>query len=338
VYFEQWDAWVDRCVTLGKELARERGYDLVASSGPPHFAHVAAREIAAASGLPLMIDLRDPWMSDDVEPMTMRGRYWRHRTAVMERATVRRADVVIANTDSSRDLLRERYPDRAARIITVRNGSDGALVAGEASDTFTLAYAGDLYGGRDPDTLFAAVATVVRQHRLSASDLRVEILGGTTYLGTPIAQIAQRHGIVDFVTARERVPRPEALALLRRSQMLVLLPQQHCHSVPAKTFEYVQHPAWLLVFAEPGTATHELLEHSGADCVTPGDEVGAAARIAERYAAFRRGDRPAPLNADGRFDRSHQADILVRVLDELVPPGAAPGDGSIVEGLRAAAS
>ena len=42
-------------------LASRDAYDVVASSGPPHMAHEAARLTSSRGGRPLVIDLRDPW-------------------------------------------------------------------------------------------------------------------------------------------------------------------------------------------------------------------------------------------------------------------------------------
>ncbi len=99
--------------------------------------------------------------------------------------------------------------------------------------------------------------------------------------------------------------------------MVVLLPQQHVHSIPGKVFEYVQLAAWPLIIADAGTATEMLLRDTGADVLAPDDVDGVARAIETRYRAFRAGERPTPLNADGRYDRTRQTSLLLDALEHL---------------------
>jgi hypothetical protein len=100
--------------------------------------------------------------------------------------------------------------------------------------------------------------------------------------------------------------------------MVVLLPQIHVHSVPAKVFEYVQRPVWMLVLSEPSTAIAELLGDTRADIVSPDDVEGIAAAITRRLRETHSGGRPQPLNSDGRFSRDRQARYFFRELDRVV--------------------
>ncbi len=318
VFFAQWNNWASRAAEVGTALAREVSYDAIVSSGPPHFAHDAARQIAASARRPLVIDLRDPWFSDDVEPPGMRGSTWRDLTAADERRAVEAAALVVVNTDSCRALMVERYPERATRILTVMNGADADVKpAGALGPGFIISHTGSLYSGRDPRILFRAVATVVERLALTPGDLHIHFMGDDVYEGRPLQALAAECGVAEFTVVESRRPRAEALALIQSSAMVVLLPQQHLHSVPGKVFEYVQLAAWPLVIADAGSATEMLLRDSGADVLAPDDVDGLAGAIERRYRAFRDGVRPTPLNADGRFDRERQTTRLLDALDHL---------------------
>ena len=318
VFFAQWNDWASRAAALGASLAQDVAYDAILSSGPPHFAHDAARLIAEASGRPLVIDLRDPWFSDDVEPPAMRGATWRALTAADERRAVDAASLVVVNTDSCRALMVDRYPARASHIITIMNGADADVQpAGALGETFVISHTGSLYSGRDPRILFRAVATVVQRLALAPSDLHIHFMGDDVYEGQPLESLAADCGVGDFTVVESRRPRAEALALIQSSAMVVLLPQQHLHSIPGKVFEYVQLAAWPLVIADAGTATELLLRDTGADVLAPHDVEGVAGAIERRYLAFRAGERPTPINADGRFDRARQTSLLLDALDTL---------------------
>lgn len=318
VQFAQWNDWAARAAATGIAIARTTRYDVIASSGPPHAAHEAARRVAASTGRPLVIDLRDPWLSDDVEPPELRGPHWRAVTASDEARAVRQAALVVVNTDSCRQLMVDRYPALRDRFLTVMNGADPDVGAPATPGTeFIISHTGSLYSGRDPRILFRAVAAVVQRLRLQPGDLRIHFMGDEVYEGRSLEALAAECGVEPFTVCEGRRPRAAALELIRASAMVVLLPQQHVHSIPGKVFEYVQLPAWPLVLADPGSATELLLRDTGADVLSPTDLEGVADAIARRYCAFRRGERPAPLNADGRFDRDRQTARLLDALDAL---------------------
>jgi hypothetical protein len=99
--------------------------------------------------------------------------------------------------------------------------------------------------------------------------------------------------------------------------MLVSLPLRTVMTLPAKLFEYTRFDAWLLVLAEPGSATADLLRGTDADVVEPDDDAAIARVIRRRYDEFRAGGRPHALNRDGRFDRARQSRRLFELLDRV---------------------
>lgn len=286
----------------------------VVSSGPPHMAHEAARRIARASGIPFIMDMRDPWYSEEVVPEFLHRADWLRSAEWYERRCVEQARLVIANTEPAAEALRARYPQ--SRILTVMNGADDeVLPRTKRGPRFRIAFAGTLYVGRDPRTLFEAVRRAVRRLNLTPAALEVAFMGSEAYGGTPIVDLAAESGIADFFTFEPPGSRAAALEFLASAAMLVNLPQHVRLAIPAKIFEYVRFNAWLLALAEPGSATEALLRNTGADLVEPEDVDGIAAVIHSRFEAYRRGDRPRALNADGRFDRQRQAGILFDALD-----------------------
>ena len=316
--FRKGDAWTRRAVRRGVMLARETRYDCVVSSGPPHMAHEAARQIAALHGIPFVMDMRDPWCDVDAMPPDYSSARWLQLAGTYEARCVRAAALVVANTSAAEQALRRRYPDLADRFITVMNGADeDPLPNAPPGERFIIAFAGTLYVGRDPGNLFRGIARAIDAERLTPAELSVEFMGSEGYGNIPLTERARAAGIDAFFTAHGTRPRSEALAFLARASMLVNLPQDVRLAVPAKLFEYVRFPAWLLVLTEPGTATDMLFAGTEADVVGP-DDVDAIARVVRRhYHAFRRDGRPAPLNASGSFDRRVQAAKLLDALDRV---------------------
>jgi glycosyltransferase involved in cell wall biosynthesis len=318
-HYHGWQRWARRAARVALDLARDADYACVVSSGPPHMAHEAARRIASAISRPLILDFRDPWTSAEAEPPDMGGEAWRTLSHRYERACVSTASLITVNTESAGRYMRALYPEHAHRVITVRNGADPIPAPPPfPAKPFTISYTGALYGGRRPKALFRALRLIVERDRLSRDDIHLHFMGVEEPQRVPVQELAREEGIESIFTCETRRPRAEANALLDRSAMLVLLPQTWVHSVPAKLFEYVQRPAWLLVLSEPGTAMAELLGDTTADIIPPDDVEAIAAAITRRLHEARSGVRPQPLNADGRFSREKQATLFFEELDRVV--------------------
>lgn len=326
-HYRQWRRWAAQAARYGIALSKATEYECVISSGPPHMAHEAARQISQSASIKLITDFRDPWTSDDVAPPSVNSVTWQTLSERYELRALRASTLIVANTASSARFMTAKYPSLSRRIITVMNGADPqpGSPANPAS-RFTIAYAGSLYGGRYPQPLFRAVRRVVERYGLTSDDLVVHFIGVDAPQREPLMQMASREGIEPFFICETWRPRSEAMALLDRASVLVLLPQIHVHSVPAKLFEYMQRNVWVLVLSEAGTAVAELLQGTTADVVGPDDVDAIAEIIARRFDESRRGVRPVPLNADGRFSREHQTDLLFREI-ERVTGSTAKGAG-----------
>jgi glycosyltransferase involved in cell wall biosynthesis len=318
-HYRQWRRWAGRAARYGIALAQTTKYECVISSGPPHMAHEAARRIAAETGIPLITDFRDPWTSDDVTPSDLDGEAWRALSNRYERMALEASALIVSNTPSAARFTKAKYPDLAGKVITTMNGADADPQSATGPSTrFTITYAGSLYGGRYPQPLLRAVRRLVERRELKSEDLVVHFIGVEDSQREPLLQMAAQEGLESFFICETRRPRYEAMALLDRSSVLVLLPQVHIHSIPAKLFEYVQRPVWVLVLSEPGTAVAELLEGTAAEVVPPTDVDAIAEGLGRHFDEFRAGRKPIPLNADGRFSRERQAEVFFSELERVI--------------------
>jgi glycosyltransferase involved in cell wall biosynthesis len=187
-----------------------------------------------------------------------------------------------------------------------------------------------IYLGRNPRSLFRAAARVARETGAKPEDFGVEFLGDESCDGIPLTTIAAEEGLGPYFRSFPFRPRREAMSFLAQASVLVSLPLRTIMTLPAKLFEYIRFNAWLLVLADSGSATAELLADTGADVVRPDDvdEIARALRV--RYDEFRRGIRPSAINHDGRFDRATQAAHFYDGLDAVVAPASRAGANASV--------
>lgn len=322
------EAWARHAAAMGLSILKPGVHRAVVSSGPPHMAHEAARQVAAVARLPLVVDMRDPWSLLPMLHETIASYWWYRQARRYERRVLANAAIVIANTDHARAGLAAVYPEARERMITVLNGTDSYPVPpSRRGGRFTIGFAGTVYLDQDVRNLLRASAEVIRGLSLTPADFGVDFIGDFGKPGeSPIAAIAREAGIGDYVSVGPRRPHGEALEFLAQATMLVVFVGFGSEFIPAKTFEYMRFDAWLLTLTEPGSATEQLLSGTDADIVAPADVPGIAAAIRRRYEMHRQGVSPTRIARDDRFSRARQAEILLDAIDRVsaqAPPRGA---------------
>lgn len=312
--------WARRAARSAERIAAIASHEVIVTCGPPHMAHEAGRRISLRTGLPLVMDLRDPWSLPRRLPRDVDSPLWFALARRHERRCVEAASLVVLNTEPVREAMARLYPSRADRFLTVMNGHDDEpLPPPRFGERFVVAYAGGIYLDRDPRPLFRAAAQVVSEFRLDPEAFGIELMGDVeTFRGLPLGTIATEEGVEPYVRTHAPRPREEMLRFLAGAQALVSLPQDSPYAVPSKIFEYMRFPAWLLILAPPGSATAGLLEPTSAEVVDPADVERIASALRCWYRAYENGEKPLPVAFDGAFDRRTQAKRLFDALDDVV--------------------
>lgn len=312
--------WAMHASALARHVFASGSHDAIISSGPPHMAHEGARRVSRQTGLPFVMDMRDPWSlvqrvpEQIASPITLYVARWHERRAVEQ------ASLVVTNTDAARSAMVHLYPNARGRILTVMNGFDEELLPRtQHGRQFIIAYAGTVYGDRDPSGLFSGARQVIDDLSLSPSQFVLDFIGGE-YVSAPLTEMARAEGIEAFVRIGGVRPRAQALEFLAKATMLVILPQDSDMAIPAKVFEYVRFEAWLLALAERGSATELLLRNTTADVVSSGDISGIASIIRKRYTQYAAGTRPCRIAVDARLSRRSQAQLLLDAVEHCVRP------------------
>jgi hypothetical protein len=304
---------------VAERLAQSAPYTALVTCGPPHTVHLAGHRLRRTLRLPFVMDMRDPWslverLADPIDCAAWRLLARRH-----ERRLAPSAQLIVTNTEASRDAMRHRYPALASKIVTVMNGFDEEPVPKRRKDgRFVITYAGTIYLDRDPRPLFAAAARVIRSHRLEPRDFGIRLVGTVaTFADTTIAALVQDAGLDGYVEIEGQRSRRDLWDVLAHATVLVSLPQDSHLAIPSKVFEYMQFSAWILAMAEPDSATGRLLEGTAAAVVGSGEVDAIAARLSDWYQRHRRGEDPPRLADDARFSRRHQARVLFEHLERV---------------------
>jgi glycosyltransferase involved in cell wall biosynthesis len=176
-----------------------------------------------------------------------------------------------------RATMMQRHPDMlAGKVVHLPNGIDLEQIPDDCVEKYgplTITYAGTLYFDRTPEPLFQAFGELMSEGSAQAGDFRIKLVGNCRSIGgADTMEVARRYGIESAVEFSGRVPRAEAIRIMRRSHLLlVLAPPNHDLVLPAKIFDYLGSGSKLLALAGHG-ATADLMRETGAGmCVAPND-------------------------------------------------------------------
>ena len=151
---------------------------LSSTSGPPHFTHHIGYHLHRWTGLPWLADFRDPWVAGDQSPVT-----WKvsSRSAGDELRVMREANAIILNAPNACNLLRQAYPEHAAKMTTITNGYDPESfelnpIPPLSGPTIEVVHTGVVYANRSPQPFLEAIR-LLDSATLAGRNLRLRFIG-----------------------------------------------------------------------------------------------------------------------------------------------------------------
>lgn len=281
---DRWIGWLPFAVREGKQILNRHPIDLIYSSGPPWTNHLVAHRLSQATGTAWVADFRDPWLGNNFRPQRQGDTWVGRRHQLLEKRVIESADVVVVNTGRAFESVVDRYPDlRPGKICVIPNGYDPAdfaesnnedsaqAVSSDQKRPMKLVHAGAFYGKRNVDSLIMAVGELIRDKQISASDLRIDLIGARRANRIHESDLVKANGIEEIVSVLPSVPHEECVEELRNADVLLLVQTDAPLCVPGKVFEYIAIGRPILTLSGAG-ATADLVQHEKlGPCVDPRD-------------------------------------------------------------------
>ena len=329
--------WVKHAVQVGKQALERYPVDLIFSSSGPVSNHLVARALKRQTKLPWVADFRDPW-TENMHRTTIRWRLWLEKR--MEKSVFLEADAITTVTQSFAHDFKRLYPERDVQVIY--NGFDPedftALKGSPPAAPLTLAYTGILYGKRHPRYFFQAIRRLIDDGTIDENTLRLEVAGILDYPGHHENHDAiVSLGLEKVVIHHGFLPHHQALALLKRSHVLVIFGDQDQTAgryIPGKLFEYMAIGRPILGLLKSGEAS-ALIQRLGLGFHADPESVEAIEQaLRDIVTRFRKGEllssewttseRMEPPADKARheallpFRRDEQAKMFYRLFQSLV--------------------
>jgi glycosyltransferase involved in cell wall biosynthesis len=238
--------WSLRAAASAVRLIRQRRIEWVLTSGPPFSTHIIGLVAKLLTGVKWVADFRDPWvdMLPERNPAMVSAASDRLESW-MEWSVVTRADRILTTTERMRSAMTGRYSSLPPeRFVCMPNSVDtDRIQPGDLRckfEVFTITYTGSLYFHRTPEPLFEAVGQLLASDKASRESIRIKLVGQCREVnGRDTLRLAGSYGLDGVVEVIDRVPHCEAVRIMQRSHLLLLLaPERHRLVVPAKIFDY----------------------------------------------------------------------------------------------------
>ncbi len=276
---DQQVGWILPAFTAALRLIRHHRPQILYSSGPPHSSHLAALLVKKLTGLPLVLDFRDPWAHCDWDSDDTALIARIHKR--LESLCVSGADRLILNTESLCHQFRENYPAQLHhKFVAITNGYDPelrrrieTLLADSHADSesngsgeFRLLHAGAVYGERRLEPLVEAIALLnSRGHRI-----RLEQIGRIADKA-PLERAIEQLQATSFVKLTNHRPHDEVMRYMAAADAHVLLQPGTTIQIPGKLFEMMMFGKPIFAFAGPGETTNIIREYDLGTAITTED-------------------------------------------------------------------
>lgn len=314
--------WSAAAVRAGRSFLSQRiNRDItIISSAPPVGTHLVAMRLAASSGHAWIADFRDPINSVAGDAAPLQG----FVAPALEHLILRRADLVLANTDAMRQVWTDRYSGLASKIHVLWNGFDPedaiATYPLPGREFKLLSHVGELYGGRDIRPILRAAARLFESGRLPRKSVVIRQTGAVDPGELPESGLLQAARTEGWLEIRPPVPAREARSIALDSDGLLLIQPHTAVQVPGKLFEYLRMGRPILAYVVRDSPVERILRQAGVPFVSiyPEHSSDEMDRLLLDYIAKLNG-QPASHNQwfEDTFEASRQAgtlDVLIRSL------------------------
>ena len=312
-FIDQYKLWSTiaflRClpvVFLGEQ------FDLIVSSGPPMSPHIAASLLAFISGVPHVVDLRDPWITSGAVASEARIQCLERLQNYGLTRCIRHARAVVTASPGIARAVKAVAAKPDPFVHVVLNGFERELrfPQAQASGQLRLLYAGTLYLNRNPFPLLELVDELIASREIDPTRISLIFVGETaSWGGVSLLAWAKGRCVEAVLTVLEAVPRERLSIMMDSANVLINFAQGQPLQIPAKTFEYLGSGMEMLVLTESDSDTAQVVREAQAGvCLDASRREEAMQIMLDLYHRYAVRQQPYGFDPDTRkpFSRAAQ--------------------------------
>jgi len=238
--------WKRSAVKKGMEVIELENIDAIWATIGPLTSGLIGAELKKRTGIPLLIDYRDPWTLNPYKKLSGR-KLETHRR--LELSMLSQADTVVTTSDYIRDVLIENNYVDSNNVTVITNGYDPELqYINDSTETVNLdpskihiTYTGGFYGDRQPYSFLDGLKLFFDEHPEYRGKIQFNIVGNLDP-ENKIVNYCKRYNFEGLVNTTGLVPYRSAMQYLKESDILLLVNGENDGSgifIPGKLFDYM---------------------------------------------------------------------------------------------------
>jgi hypothetical protein len=322
---DRWASWWLGAIPAGLRLIRRYRPDVIWSTYPIASAHLIGLTLQRLSGIPWIVDQRDPMTDTDYppDPRMRRAHHW------IERKINQHGAGIVYTTPGAIATHRQRFPElEAKRLHLIENAfDDDDFSDAEANLSthrqehacFRLLHSGIVYPSeRDPTALFGALSQLLQRGELNRTNFKLVLRASANE--AQLGALIVRYGVAELVELLPPLPYSAALAEMLEADGLLLLQAANCNAqIPAKLYEYLRAARPILALTDPSGDSAAKLRSVGIDTIAALDsESDIIISLRHFLSLARRGQAPlAGPDAISLNSRAARTIELARLLDQI---------------------
>ena len=281
---DQHVGWIPDAIKIAKRVIKQKKIDCIYASGGPWSCILSGALQKKITGIPLVLDFRDPWISNP--NFVHRPSLIKMIERKMEKFCIRNADRIITNTEELRKDFIQRYPQiNKSNIHTVTNGFEELFAAHKYGNTkkFTLVYAGALYMSRNPEQMLLAIKKIIKDRIIPREQLSVKLVGGISIISSRLTQLLGSQHIQSVVEVIPRVSHHDAIKMQLEADVLILIQLDFPLQIPRKLYEYLSFRKPIVAVTERNGATANIIRKKNLGTIVENDSRSIKRVIVEMY-------------------------------------------------------
>jgi len=336
-------AWIGPTVRAIMQLCDRTRPDVIWATGSPWSSFAVARRVSDRTGIPYVLDFRDPWTMIETEFDARRPSWAKGLDRRILKKLFRTAQGIVLRSATEAECFWRAYYGalEATKIHLIPNGYEGRVdeFISPDGDKCNILYTGTLSDYRY-DTLLQALSSIKKMSPDLASRLHFQFVGEGA---DAVRKAAADVHLSDMISTSGPVSQSEILRLSQKAHAFLLLERAatikgHELLAGAKLFGYLK--AGRPIFGVlPCCEARKVLERLGvstiADVDSVADIVTVLRRLVHAWSSGRLLDAiPDPVACDA-YSAERQTADLARVLEGSLPRRAfVPGSVEIPRSLQ----
>jgi len=304
-----------------KEIQRQK-IDCILTSCPPYSVHLIGLLASMATGVKWIADFRDPWYVASKKRMYPTCTLSRKIESRLERAVIKRAVLVLCNTEKLRETLEQAYntfPNN--KFVYIPNGISTDIFQKleqlQKYEKFTLTYTGSLYFFRTPEPIFKVLKKLIDEGKVGRDEVNIKLVGHCQAIdGYPTKDLVSSYGLDGIVDVVPPVSYQQSLEIVKRSHLALLFAPDQPYQIPAKVYDYMGTGTKILALAGEGATADMVRKTKTGEVFHPDNHDGVKVFLLEAITDRKPVEEKLTKQVMARFNREKVVNDLAAYMNE----------------------